>query len=106
MGDQRWSSTWIALGRATPPMSEEPEHGYTSSVDLPVPGRTEHRYWVLCRAHCVWNLLLWGRETRWNVSCVEPPCWLQFGGCLKSNQWLYKGIDTIDKREYLVQLRV
>ena len=46
------------LGRATPPVSKEPEHGYTSSADLPVPGRTEHRYWVLCRAHFVWNLLL------------------------------------------------
>ena len=84
------------LGRATPPVSKEPEHGYTSYVDLPVPGRTEHRYWVLCRAHCVWNLL-WGRETRWNVSSVEPPCWLQFGGRLKSNRWLYKGIYTVDK---------
>ena len=29
------------LGRATPPVSKEPEHGYTSYVDLPVPGRTE-----------------------------------------------------------------
>src|SRR4029450_2932292 len=44
-------------------LCKEPECGDTSFADLPVPERTEHSDWVLCRAHCVWNLLLWGRDT-------------------------------------------
>jgi hypothetical protein len=42
---------------ACPTVRLEPERGDTSYGDLPVLGRTEHSYWVLCRAHSVWNLL-------------------------------------------------
>jgi hypothetical protein len=50
------------LDTVAPTMSKEPARGDTSSADPPVPGCTEYSCGVFCRAHCVWNLLLWGRD--------------------------------------------
>jgi len=51
---------------------KEPARGYTSYGDFPVPGHTKHSYWVLCRAHSVWNLL-WGRSISRRIVWLRWP---------------------------------
>jgi len=43
----------IYAKEAWPTVRKGPERGYPSYADLPVPGHTEHSYWVLCRVHFV-----------------------------------------------------
>ena len=62
MSKASWVARDICTKEACPTVRKEPERGDTYSADLPVPGRIEHSDWVLCRAHFVWDLLLWGRD--------------------------------------------
>ena len=59
------------LDTVAPTMSKEPERGDTSSADLPVSEHTAHSDWVLCRAHVVWNLRLWGRDSLRDAAIQE-----------------------------------